>query len=164
MKKIAALVLMLASLFTCSCKKDIKVKLDYETMPSDKESSSYLYGKYGLLSKNLDTLEEYDEKINNKDSFLLFIYLESCYGCKLLAPAIKAYMDDNPLVIYTLSYSLIKEKHDLYKQGVNTTPFLILVEDGEVVFKELVELPEDKNEHVEWVTNWMKKHVEWSEN
>lgn len=163
MKKIVALILMLVGLVGCSGKKDIKVKLDYEEMPSAVESSAFLYTKFKLLSKELNSLEEYDEKINNKDSFLMFVYLESCYGCKLLAPAIKSYIDENPLVIYTMSYSVIEEKHDLYKQGVNTTPFLILVEDGKIVYKELGELPEDKNEHVNWVENWMEKHVEWSE-
>lgn len=165
MKKIIAFVMMLFCLVGCSCKdKDIKVKLDYEEMPRVIDSSSYLYVKYSLLSNHLKSTSEYDEKIANKDSFLLFVYAETCYGCSLLAPALKPYVDENELVIYTMDFNTISDKHDLYKAGVNTTPFLIIVEDGKIAYKELIDLSQDKTDHVSWVENWMEKHIEWSEN
>ena len=165
MKKFIALIMMLVSLVGCSCKdKPVKVKLDYEVMPNVIESSPYLYTKYLLLTKHLKSTDEYDDKIEAKDSFLLFVYSSGCYGCNLLAPAMQPYVEENEIVIYTIEYEEISDKHDLYKAGVNTTPFLLLIEEGKIVYKELVKLPEEKSEHVNWVENWMKKHVEWSEN
>ena len=162
MKKIIAFIMMLFCLVGCK-DKTVKVKLDYEEMPRIIDSSSYLYIKYNLLSYQLKNTGEYDAKVNNKDSFLLFVYDENCYGCNLLAPALKPYVDENELVIYTMELNSISNKHDLYKSGVNTTPFLLLIEDGKVAYKEMIELPENKNEHVSWVETWMEKHVEWSE-
>ena len=164
MKKILMILLMMLTIVGCGRNKDVKVKLDYEKMPSITESSPYLYSKYSLLSKELESTEEYDEKIANKDSFVMFVYLNTCYGCNLLAPALKEYVNENNLVIYTLSYSVISDNHNLYEEGINTTPYLVLIKEGKIEYKELVELPQNKSEHVNWVNEWMEKHIEWSEN
>lgn len=163
MKKIIAFIMMLFTLVGCG-KKDVKVKLDYVEMPEIIESSSYLYITYQLRSYHLKSTDAYDEKLTNKDSFLLFVYDENCYGCNLLAPALKPYVDEHELAIYTIELNKISSKHDLYKSGVNTTPFLVVVEDGKVAYKELVTLPNNKKEHVDWVNKWMEKNIEWSEN
>mgnify|MGYP006394792605 CR=1 FL=1 len=39
-----------------------------------------------------------------------------------------------------------------------------IVEDGKIAYKELIDLSQDKTDHVSWVKNWMEKHIEWSEN
>ena len=164
MKKLFIIVSMLFVLVGCGGKKDNRVKLDYESMPTMEDSSSYLYQKYSLLSYELDSTAEYDVKINNKDSFLLFVYENVCYGCNLLAPALEPYITNNNVVLYTMPLSKISDKHDLYKAGVNTTPFLVIVSKGKVAYKELIDLPQDKKEHISWVEKWMEKHIEWSEN
>ena len=167
MKKIIALMLSLLIFTGCSCKKEtIKVKLDYEEMPSSSESSTHLYEDFGLLSKELHSTAEYDEKITSKDSFLLFVYRENCYGCSLLAPALKTYVDAKNVVIYTISITEIGD-HDLgNKEDIKVTPYLILVEKGTIVYKELadVKLSEDKIKNEKWVDSWMKEHIEWGNN
>ena len=167
MKKIIAFMMALLIFTGCACKKeDVKVKLDYEQLPSASESSEYLYQDFGLLSKELHSTDEYDAKIANEDSFLLFIYRESCYGCSLLAPALKAYVDEHQIVIYTMSITEIVN-HDLgEKEYIKVTPYLVLVEKGEIAYKELadVKLSDNKTKNEKWVESWMKKHVEWGNN
>ena len=161
MKKILLVVLMLFTIVGCSCKKDEKVILNVETMPKEKDVSPYLYLEYKLLSKELKTTDNYDDKIANKDSFLLFVYAEGCYGCSLLSPALREYVNENEVAIYTLDYAKVSDKHDLYKAGVNTTPYLVLVENGRIRQVKLVKLTNDEKSNIEWVKKWMSKYVEW---
>ena len=168
MKKIIVSILMVLLIVGCSCKKTeqpIKVKLDYKEMPTAQDSSTYFYNRDGLLSYDLKSTSEYDEKITNKDSFLLFVYSETCSGCKLLSPAIKPYIDEHQVVIYTLDYSNVSDKHDLYKAGINTTPFLVLIEEGKIVYLELMTLSfNNPTQNVETMNKWMGTHVEWGNN
>ena len=151
----------------CGCKKEpVKVKLDYEALPSASESSNHLYQDFGLLSKELNSTDEYDAKVANGDSFLLFIYRESCYGCSLLAPALKTYVDEHQIVIYTISITEIVN-HDLgKKEDIKVTPYLVLVEKGKIAYKELADskLSDNKAKNEKWVDSWMKEHVEWGNN
>lgn len=163
MKKIIICLLAIFMLTVCGCKKEYKkVKLDYEVMPTASDSSSYFYNRDQLLSYELDSTNEYDDKITNKDSFLLFIYSETCSGCKLLSPAIKPYIDENELVIYTLNYDKVSDKHDLYKAGVNTTPFLAVIEEGKIVYLELITLKmNDEESNVKTIEKWLNDRIEW---
>jgi hypothetical protein len=149
----------------CSCKKDIKVKIDYESIPTVETSSEYLYEKGNLLTYDLESIEEYDEKIANKDNFLLLIYRDGCYGCKLLAPAMQKYVAETGVVVYSLGLEDIPGKHNLFvNDGITSdTPYLVLIEKGKVVYKELVLLKNNAAEDEKWVKKWMDKHVEWSE-
>lgn len=167
MKKMLAFMMSVLMLSGCGCKKEsVKVKLDYEQLPNVSESSEHLYQDFGLVSKELDSTDEYDDKIANEDSFLLFIYREDCYGCSLLAPALKSYVDEHQIVIYTMSITKIVN-HDLgKKEDIKVTPYLVLIENGKIAYKELadVKLSEDKNKNEKWVESWMKEHVEWGNN
>lgn len=166
MKKIIMLFMMLISIVGCRKKEDVvKIKADYEQLPTVSDSSEYLFSISSLLSYELNSLSEYDEKANNGDSFVLFVYSNGCAGCKLLAPALKAYVDETNLVIYTLSYSNVTDKHDLYKAGVNTTPYLVLVKEGKIAYTELINLSfTDTEGNKKNVSDWMNKHVEWGNN
>ncbi len=161
MKKFISAFLMCLCLFGCGC-KNVKVKIDYVGMPTASESSTYLYENYGLLSHELKDTSEYDIKIENKDNFLLFVYSEECYGCSLLAPALKEYVNENSLAIYTISSQKINN-HSLYKEyGIRDTPYLVLIDEGELVYKELVLLENKPEENIKWVEKWMENHIEWS--
>lgn len=166
MKKILLMFFFIITIVGCSCKKDVIIKLPKKAIATESDSSSYLYGEYNLLSYELASTEEYDVLIENKESFLLFVYNETCGGCKLLSPALAAYVDEYEVGVYTLSNDKISDKHDLYEAGVNTTPFLIIIENGEIKLIELVlKLKNNEPEkNKEWIKNWINKHVEWSEN
>lgn len=166
MKKIIIGLLMCIFIFGCSCSQTVKVKIDYQNMPTNSESSSYLYNNYGLLSYELKTIDDLDYKLTNKESFLLFVYEADCTGCMLLAPALADYVNENNLVVYTMARGTI-EKHEYYKsKGVNTTPYLVLIEDGEIAYKEVMTLSQkeaDASKNIETVKAWMNDHVIWEE-
>jgi len=166
MKKLIVLLLLTVSIVGCSCKKekDIKIIITEETLPSASDSSKYLYDNYGLLTYHLNDTDAYDGKIANKDTFVLFVFSDTCYGCKLLAPSLKPSVDEG-LVLYTLEYSNVSDKHDLYKVGVTTTPYLVLVKEGKIVYIELIQgLSNDANKNIEITNKWVDKHVEWGNN
>ena len=148
----------------CSCKdKTVKVELTYEEMPKITDSSEYMYKRGQVLSYDLKTIEQYDEKVENKDNFFLVIYRNGCYGCELLAPALGKYVKENQVPIYTLSLELIGNKHSLrVDEGITETPYFVLIEEGTVAYKEYLELSAtDAEENIKLVKNWMDKHIEW---
>ena len=116
--------------------------------------------------------KEYDlavaeyEKIANKDSFLLFVYRDGCYGCGLLAPGIKSYIDENEgATIYSMKVTAILPSHTLYKDyNITDTPYLILIENGAIKHKEIMsEEVSNKSQAKTWFYDWMEKHVIWEE-
>ena len=58
----------------------------------------------------------------------------------------------------------VSDKHDLYKNGVNTTPYLVIVSEGSIAYKELMKLSNDAEANVETVKSWMEEHIEWGNN
>ncbi len=167
MKKILMVLAVLFCVVGCSC-KNIKVKVDYEQIPVARDSSEYLYNEYGLVSYELEVVQEYDAKIEGKDSFLLFVYANDCDGCAMLSKAIVEYMVEKPFAMYTINIGKIME-HDLFKtEKVKSTPYLILVEDGKIVLKELMvgegklEMGKDA-ENNKFVKEWLDEHVVWED-
>ena len=163
MKKILLILCVLFCVVGCSNKEDKRISLNKEEMPTYSESSSYLYEQYSLVSYELENTNEYDSKITAKDSFLLFVYRENCYGCGLLAPALKSYVDVNGVAIYTISISNITN-HSLYtNQGITETPYLIIIKEGNIVKKEVITLTNNANSNKEWVQNWINSNIVWEE-
>ena len=163
MKKILLILCVLFCVVGCSNKEDKRMSLNKEEMPTYSESSSYLYEQYSLVSYELENTNEYDSKITAKDSFLLFVYRENCYGCGLLAPALKSYVDVNGVAIYTISISNITN-HSLYtNQGITETPYLIIIKEGKIVKKEVITLTNNANSNKEWVQNWINSNIVWEE-
>ena len=160
MKKVITCFLMCLCLF--GCKKDtVKYELSKGTMPTI-ENSGYMYKEANLLSYELETTDEYDSKVENKDSFLLFIYSPSCTGCKNVAPSISEYVDNNQVAIYTLDKANISSKHSLYKAGVTTTPYFIIVFEGEIkVVKFIDNVGLNKEQNKQLVNDFMSKNIEW---
>ena len=166
MKKILMLICMLFVFAGGSCNKDVKVKINKGETPSVQEASTYLYTEYGLLSYELLNTSKYDEKITNKDSFLLFVYRESCYGCGILSPGIKNYIDDSEgAIVYSMKVNAIESTHTLYKDhNVTDTPYLILIENGEIKHKEIMPTTNTTTSQAKtWFYEWMEKHVVWEE-
>lgn len=166
MKKILMVICALFCFVGCSCKKENKVTLKYEELPTVADSSSYLYSEYGLLTYELKTTEDYDSKIANNDSFLLFVYREGCAGCIVLSSALKDYIDENPkFVLYTLEKENIGYDHTLYKdENITVTPYLILIENGKIVNKEVMPVSKANPELAkQWLTEWVNKNIVWEE-
>ncbi len=76
------------------------------------------------------TYKELDEKINNKDSFILVISRTDCSHCASFKPKLKSILSDNNIIAYeiatdTLSESESKKFKKLFTiQGTPTTVFI----------------------------------------
>ena len=84
MKKILGIclsfLLSLSLIVGCSCKKD---------EDKDDGKASLQVGDMNAQTYTTLTMSQLNEKINNKDSFVLFGYLEGCYGCQLFKPILE---------------------------------------------------------------------------
>ena len=158
---------MVIGICGCSCNKDEMINIKKGETPAIEESSSYLYGEYGLLTNELN-LDEYDSKINNKDSFVLFVYREGCFGCQKLSPGIKDYIDDNEgTIVYSMQIETINSNmnHALYKsENISGTPWIILIEEGIVAYKVIMPIENDTDEKAKsWFYDLMENRVNWEE-
>ena len=168
MKKILLFICMILGVCGCSCNKDELIKMKKGETPGIEESSSYLYDDYGLLTYEFDSTDDYDVKINDKDSFILFVYREGCFGCQKLSPAIKDYIDDNEgAIVYSMKTEIINSSpnHSLYKtENISGTPWIILVENGNIVYKVIMPVENDTDAKAKtWFYDLMEKHVSWEE-
>ena len=159
MKKLLMLFTMLVSLFGCS--KDNTIKINKGTVATQ-EDGGYVYSAYSLLAYDL-TINEYDSKISNKDSFVLFIYRSGCYGCGLLGPALANYVNENNVAIYALSITEISGHSLETVEDITATPYLLIIKDGEIKVKEIITLGNDASSNNSSVTKWMNDRVTWEE-
>lgn len=162
MKKIFLVLALLLCLTGCK-KEETKIYLPKGEV-ANVENSGYMYKENGLLSYELNSVAEYDNKIANKDSFLLFVYSPTCTGCKNVSPALKKYVNENKIALYTLDKANLSAKHELTKAGVVTTPYLIIVVEGEIKVVEFIDnvmLDGEGNEKL--VNDFMEKYIVWEE-
>lgn len=170
MKKILLFIFMIFGICGCSCNKDELIKIKKDEAPTILESSGYLYTKHRLLTYQLNNTDEYDAKIANKDSFVLFVYKEGCLGCDNLSPAIKKYLDENEgSVIYSIEISEIGLKHTLYKDyNISGTPWILVVKEGNIEVKEIMPAFDVGYDEMlqlaeKWFYDLMENNVSWEE-
>ena len=168
MKKILLCICM--ALGICGCNKESLINIKKADTPTVEEASNYLSEKHGLLTYHLDTTDEYDEKIENKDSFVLFVYRETCFGCDTLSPGIKTYLEENPGAnIYSLDISKIGVDHTLYKDhNITGTPWIIMIDTGNIALKTLMPAFNGSEESVKkeaktWFYDLMKNNISWED-
>lgn len=77
--------------------------------------------------------KELKEKIENKESFVLYIHKTGCSHCESYEPVLKKVVTDNKLTIYSINTaSLESAEENSLKEKVNLkgTPTLIYIEKG----------------------------------
>lgn len=97
-------------------------------------------GKYELSSKfynnntgfiDLKSKEEFQEKLDNKESFIVFIHSITCQGCIAFTPILEEFMKNESIAIYRLTIGIFSTFDDLYDyQG---TPSLVFFKEGKKV-------------------------------
>lgn len=170
MKKLLLLICLMFGIWGCSCNKDELVKIAKDEAPQITESSTYLYTKHQLLTYQLSDTDEYDEKISNKDSFVLFIYRETCFGCDSLSPGIKTYLEENEgSTVYSMDITKISANHTLYKDyNISGTPWILVINEGTIAVKEIMPAFEGGNSQIkqsakDWFYDLMEKNVSWED-
>ena len=82
--------------------------------------------------QNID-YEEYTKKINNKETFLLFVWQEGCSHCEAFEPVLKNVISKLNIKVYGLDLrSLSEEEYSVFKNKtfVTGTPSTLLIKDG----------------------------------
>ncbi len=116
MKKIGKLILLsvlILPIFSCASKENdlIQVKRVYQVETS--VDITYL---------------ELEEKFNNKEDFILYIYDEACEACSNFKPILNAYIKNNKAQIYAIDSKNINTSNTLVSYSY--TPTIALINDG----------------------------------
>lgn len=147
MKKALRLLLVLTLVVTCiACDKKIK--------PFD------LKDEYYEKSEIIDlTLEELQKKQEDKDSFVLYVYLEGCSSCAEFKEVLKEFQETNNLTIYSCE---IKEAIQTeLKDKIKYAPSFVVYKDGKILSYLDAESDEDlpyyktPEQFKEWLTKYI---------
>lgn len=118
--KIAALIITFSSLMLSSCTNDYE-PLNIEKISID--SDDYVSG---IVEINND---QYIAKINDHNSFVLYIYSPSCSLCGQFSPMIEKSSNELGIRIYKETYVESTKNSDLHVI-VKYAPYLLLFKDG----------------------------------
>ncbi len=80
------------------------------------------------------SLDEFKEKIANKETFVIYIGNESCSHCVAYLPILKSVLDEYDITIYHLDNSkLSDDEYAEFKTYINIsgTPTVAFITDGE---------------------------------
>ena len=96
------------------------------------------------------TYKELEEKLNNKESFILVISRTDCSHCATFKPKFKSILTDNNIVAYEIATDTLSKKDDKnFKkiftiQGTPTTVFITKGEETTVSNRLIGDLPSNK--------------------
>ena len=79
------------------------------------------------------TYSEFVTKVNNKDSFILYVKQTGCAHCKEFTPKFAGVLSDNKITAYVVNLTnLSEEEKPLFKEstGVDGTPMVFFYKDG----------------------------------
>lgn len=78
--------------------------------------------------------QELKEKIENKETFILYIKKDNCSACQSFTPTFKKVLNQNKVTAYSFNLTDLKEKNkdefDNLVTGINATPTVVFYEDG----------------------------------
>lgn len=119
LRVLSLLVFAFLLLILTSCKVE-KYKLD---------EKYYNPSEVGLTDVELDLV---NEEIKNKGNFALFIYLDGCTTCSEFEPIVSSFLEENNMMMYSLSYDKMEKGSDL-KKTVKYSPSVVLFKNGKIV-------------------------------
>lgn len=105
----------------CSCKKD------------DNNKASLGVGDMNASTYQTISLSEVDAKVDNKDTFILYVYSPTCGGCIAFKPILENVIKSKNLIVYALLYSDITSGHEL--KSLSGTPSVVVYKEGEILTK-----------------------------
>lgn len=112
-RKLLMLFIIMFALCSCTISK-ITIELD-PTIET-----------YVLIDK-----DELQTKMNNQDDFLLYIYSDSCLGCKDFKPILNSYIKDSDAKIYAIETRNLPSNNNLVEWS--TTPSLAVLNNGKTM-------------------------------
>ena len=103
--------------------------------------------------------ETYEEIIDNKESFVIFIYQPMCVTSNNFESVINEFMKKNNISIYKMKYSFMLETN--LKDYINYYPSFAIIKNGKLVDHLDANSNEDINmfKNLNDFTNWFEKYV-----
>lgn len=141
---ISVIIILISLLFIL---KDNKFKL---------EEKYYLNGEIIQISN-----KEYNDLINKKESFIVFVHLPGiCLFNLPFAPIVEDFSKNNSITIYSLNFKDINDTNLKYK--IKYSPSVVLINKGKIVKyldpnkKEDLRYYKEVNEFSKWVSTYIK--------
>lgn len=119
--------------------------------------SSKYYEEAGYIE--IETKESFESLLTNKESFIIYQYLESCMGCYFFTPVLTEFSETNTITILKITADLGYETK--LKDYASVSPTVFLFEKG--TYKTM--LDPRKEEHTsafnksEVLTEWFLTYV-----
>lgn len=143
MKKIEVIVILLISVFLltgCVDKNSdaYKFKEEYESINNEANGKGNKYREVSISKDNpfiYQTPEELLERVNNKESFVVYFGFKECPWCRsIIEELIKASKDKNVDKIYYVDVLHIRDVKELDENGD-----IKVIEDGNAAYLQLIE-------------------------
>lgn len=131
-------------------KKILLVMISIMLITGCESKESSIYDQYRVVSENTDkvytetielTYEEYNQKIQNKDSFILLMWQDGCSHCQKFEPILNEVITEYNLEIYSMNISKITDEEYAKLQNktfITGTPTTVTFKEGVTQSKKLV--------------------------
>ena len=110
----------------------------------------------------IESLEELNLLINDKKTFLLYVYLPGCVSCASFKPIVEEFMEINDVAIYQLNYKEIENEDNIIKQSINYAPSLFIFKEGQMLSYLDPISDDDKSiyQNSENLSNWINEYID----
>ena len=103
------------------------------------------------------TMSELEAKIDDNDSFVLYVYSPTCGACEMFKPILEKAIQSRGLIVYAIQYSQIRDGHEL--SSLKYTPSLVVYNKGEVLYKTDPNKNEDYFANKDGVLSFLDKYT-----
>ena len=137
-----------------SCKKEDKKEEEVKVEPFDLKEEYYKESKF--IDIDLDTL---NTMTDNKESFVLYVYLPGCSSCAAFKEKLDEFHKDNKLVIY--SGKIQEVINTELKDKIKYAPSFVVYKEGKIYG--YLDSASDKDkpyyESAEEFKEWLTKYI-----
>lgn len=108
------------------------------------------------------SLEEFNSLIDEKKTFLLYVYLPGCVSCASFKPVVKEFIDSNNINMYQMNYQIIKDTGNIINKSISYTPSIFIFQEGKLLAYLDPQKEEDKNtyKNVENLSTWINEYID----
>ena len=153
MKKSIRLLFLLLALTLCvACKKEKPEPVKIE--PIDLKEDFYKESKMNEIE-----LDELKKLIEDKESFIAYVYLPGCSSCAAFKVVLEEFQKDNTLSFYSTQIKYAKET--VIGEKVKYAPSFVVFKEGELVGYLDAESDKDKPyyESASAFKEWLTKYI-----
>ena len=115
------------------------------------------YGNMSIV--NIDH-KRYEELVDKKENFILYLYLDGCTSCQAFKPVVNNFVIKNKLTIYSIEYKELNQTN--LKDDVEYAPSMIIMKKGKL--KAFLDAQSDDDlkyyRDYEELKKWFEKYIE----